>query len=390
MMDRIMSRIGIGHTIVAAVLLILAGCVSDTGHDSGAIKEIQVEKYFDSPDIDNLSGKIKIEKIFQPQFTDSTMFDVPDLLAITDGKAYMHDGKWFAVFDYDSGKLISAFNRYGAGPEEYKYSHYVYYTPDNGEWTVLDMNIGVYNIMQYSAEGEFVKKTVNDSIQSLSPLKSGGWLAFNVAMSSKGGYHKVRERKVYEYDSDWNLKDITVLKEGRWGEMASALMDEVYMLDGENYITDMDTVYRFDEDTHKFLPRIAIVLGKYLCDWGSLETFEEIQAAQEKYVRVTNPIFNERYAFARYNTGADLRFDIYDLGTGELVYRKSIERENINSADVFYAGVPVEIDGKQVFGWPLEYVENGSFYLIVSSDEMARISDTDEVNPTVVKISVAD
>ncbi|MDE5554712.1 MAG: hypothetical protein K2J10_05965 [Muribaculaceae bacterium] len=372
----------------------LCACSGGAG-ENDTLATVQIEKSFDAKDFDNITDKVEIVETFQPEFTDSSMFSLPFLLAIVDGKAYMHEGEWMTVFDYPSGKLTEAFNHHGPGPEEYMRSYYGYYQPATSDWTVFDdNNWGHERLVQYDKAGKFIRSVENDSIQSLSPINGGGWLAYNGVVSFKGGYHNVREKKIYQYDSDWQIENIYQLKERRWGAQGSYRMDEVLGYDGNNYVVDADTIYRIDTDNHELIAKIALNLGKYGCDWGALETHEEVRDAEMSHIYIQNPIFNSDYIFARYDISSDgvtiLYYDVYRLSDGELVYRRKLPLEGDYGLCQFYEGFPVEVDGETVYGWPMQFVQDGCFFIIVASDEMARIKDTDEVNPTIVKIRIKD
>lgn len=367
----------------------LIGCTEKTSDNK--LKTIFVEQSFEKPDFDELSSKIEVLEVFRPEFTDSTMFSNPSLLAIRDGKAYLHEENWMAVYEYPSGKLLDAFNHYGPGPEEYQYSYHTYYA-DN-EWTVLDMNFGRHNIRQYATDGKYIGTVVNDSIQSLSPI-AGGWLAYNRNITEKNGFSKVREKKIYQYTPDWQLVHTYDIKERRWGAIASDRMDFVSNFNGISYVSDTDTIYSIDTDNYTLTPRIAIDLGKYAYDWGSLEQREEVREAEKSHFSILGPVFNSRYFFARYSIYFDrpwvLHYDVYDLDNGELVYRHNLSLEGEYGMCQFFEGIPVELDGETVYGWPIEYVEDDAFYVIIASDELTRIYDTDAINPVFVKIRIKD
>lgn len=372
----------------------LSACSGGTAK-SDNLATVQIEKAFDAKDFDNISSKVEIVETFQPEFTDSSMFSLPDFLAIVDGKAYMHEGEWMTVFDYPSGKLTEAFNHHGPGPEEYMKSYYSYFQPATSDWTVFDdNNWNCARLVQYDKTGKFIRSVENDSVQSLAPIHAGGWLAYNGLFSFTGGYHNIREKKIYQYDYDWQLEFIYPLKERRWGAQGSYRMDEVLSYDGSNYVVDADTIYRIDTDNHELIAKIALNLGKYGCDWGVLETWEEVSDAERSHIYIQNPIFNSDYIFIRYDVRNDevttLYYDVYRLSDGELVYRRKLPLVGDYGLCQFYEGFPVELDGETVYGWPMGFVQDGCFYIIVASDEMARIKDTDEVNPTIVKIRIKD
>lgn len=373
----------------------LLSCSNPKTSTDSALKKMLVEKYYDSPDFDNVSSKVKIINIFKPEFTDSSMLEIPQLLAIKDGKAYVHNqgGKWMNTFSYPDGKLLDAFNHYGQGPEEYIHNYFAVFTPADGIWTVEDLNVGRYNLMQYDIEGNFVRKTVNDSVQTVSPMKNGNWLAFNDFFSLKDGFRVVTERKLYEYDRNWELINILTLRDARWELQGTMLMDKINFLEGHNYITDNDTIWEYLPDSHSLSPVIAVELGKYSFKWGSVKDYEELEAAHKIYPSPKLPVFNDRYAFDYYYREGDprtVRFDLYDLKTGDLVYRRTVLITEENEMRLITEGFPVEVDGHTVYGNFLEYVRDNHFFVMVPMDELVDVYDTDEINPIIVEIEIAD
>lgn len=369
----------------------LCAC-SGSSSESEEIATVQVEKNFEAKDFDNISAKVEIIDIFQPEFTDSSMFSLPNLLAIADGKAYVHEKEWMTVFDYPSGKLIENFNHHGPGPEEYMKSYYAYYQPVASDWTVFDNNNwGHERIVQYDKSGKFIRSVENDSVQSLAPIADGGWLGYNQSVSLSGGFHSVREKKIFQYNADWQLDFVYPLKERRWGATSTSRMDEVLTYNGINYVVDSDTIYQIDTKQHELIAKIALNLGKYSCDWGKFETIKEVREAEKSHIYIQFPIFNSDYIFARYNIISEeittLYYDLYRLSDGELVYRRKLPLEGNYGLCQFFEGFPIELDNETVYGWPI-FVEDDCFFVLVASDEMARIKDTDEVNPTIVKIRI--
>lgn len=383
-------------TISVSLLLLsqisLTSCTT-SDKEKDTIVTLYIEKNFDKGDFDNLSSQFEIVDRFQPEFTDSTMFSTPELCVVNAGKAYMTENNGFAVFDFPSGRVDYTFKHVGQGPGEYQSFWYSYFVPATGEWTILDSNIGYGFILQYDAKGTFLKKTTNDSIQSLSPVSSEGWLAFNNTYSLAGGYQKVREKKIYQYDSDWALIHTYDLKERRWGVPATDRMDEVMNYDGTNYVVDRDTVYMVDTKEFRLVPKIALDLGKLSTDWGQIESQEVLREAEQSHIYIAQPIFNTNYIFARYDVRAEetsvLYYDVYDLRTGELVFRHKRPLTGNVSYCSFYEGIPVDIDGETLYGWPVMVADN-AFYVMVASDELSKIDETDTVNPIFLKLKIKE
>lgn len=378
-------------SLITLLLSLLTAC--STGSSSGGsdkIPALRIEEFFDVADLDELSGKIKVVNIFRPEFTDSSMFDTPDILRIADGKAYLHEGRYMTTFSYPDGKLLSAFNHYGAGPEDYKYSDDAYFTPENdGTWTILNVNIGVTKIMQYDAEGKFRRSVTNDTVEVLAPLSDGGWLGFNPNYSFKGGYHRVQDKVITRYSPDWHDMGTITLKSRRWPYDGMDFIDFLPVYDGQVYTTDADTVLRYDLKTGEFVPALALLEGKYFYDWSTATSYEEINAAESNHLTPLVPVFNSRYAFISYYWGSwpesTTRSDVYDLATGALVFRKEFpvkENPKLNR------GLPVEIDGHTLSAWPVRFVTGDHFFALISAEEMSTITGTDNTNPVILELSI--
>ena len=378
-------------TIIGGVLLLLlSSCSGSSSSEPDKIPALRIEESFDITELDEISGKIHVINVFRPEFTDSSMFNCPQILRIADGKAYLHEDKFMTTFSYPDGKLLSAFNHYGSGPEDYTYSYYAYYTPeDNGTWTVLNTNFGIYKIMQYDAEGNFRRSTDNDTIQSLAPLPDGSWLGFNEAHSRKGEFRKVRERVITHYSADWKRLSADTIKMRRSGIVGGDFMDQLNIYNGQVYAFDADTVIRYDAATSSFVPALALLEGKYFYDWSLPNTTKERDAAEADHLPLLHPTFNDRYAFVSYYYGpyekAITRSDVYDITTGRLVFRKEFTRdENI----MLNRGLPVELDGHTLSAWPAPIVIDNHFFLIVSAEEMSSVTGTDNVNPVILEVEI--
>ena len=243
--------------------------------------------------------------------------------------------------------------------------------------------------MQYDNEGRLVRKTVNDTINIIAPTPSGGWLAFNPSYSMEGEFHKIAEKIIREYDSDWKLLAETQLHDKRMMMRGGGFMDIIMNCMGNNYVNDRDTIWRYDCDTHRLAPAIAMHIGKYGYDWSTVNTMEERDRVEETHLTPLYPIFNNRYAFLSYYKPGDEinRYDIYDLRDGSLVYRM----ERPRSEDVMLRmGLPLEIDGQTVMGWPILYQDSEDFYVMIPAESIAEATGNDEVNPVILKISIDD
>ncbi len=380
-----------------AAALAFAGCTGSNGAADGKLLSMNVEESFDIDSLDNLSDRMRVVNVCRPEFTDSSMLNRFIVGGVVDNRIYIknqgydHGNSWVCTFSYPDGKLTDAFNPFGAGPEECARGYEGVFTEgDGGMWSILDQDFSFGMIKQYTADGKYLRSVRNDSIQNLAAAAGGGWLAFNEPLSFDGGPHVTREKDLYLYSHDWQPDGTIRMKSRRWGIFVTQLMDIITTLRGENYVNDLDTIYRVNCQDHSLEPHIAMNLGKYAYDWGSLETMEELKAVDNDHLNPLHPIFNSRYAlvrytFGEYNNGGVLRFDAYSLEDGKLVYRH--EQPQGRDAD-WLAGFPVTVDGETYYGYPADYMNSDNFYFIISADEMARVKGTDDVNPMIVEVEI--
>ena len=366
--------------------LALAGCSS--APESRKVPVVNIAGNFSKTDFDNLSGSVVVEAVCRPEFTDSTMLDTPDLLYVANGIAYINEDMWLSRFDFTTGQSIGAFNHTGQGPEEYSSLWQAAYNPAIDKWGVIDSNRIIHSILEYTSEGDFVMRAALDSVGDIAALSDGGWLAINNDASMEGGFHKVKKRKIYRFTPDWKQISTYTLAEERWDVLAQSRLEELLPINGELYITDGDTICRYDEATSTLVKSIVLDLGDYSYPWGTIKDLEELREVEKNHFNINNPVFNSRYIFATYYLHDDselIRFDVYRLTDGELVYRHTSTYDEHGGFEQFVTGFPVKIEGTDVYGWPMRFVSDDSFYMLIPSDEMCRISDDEEVNPSIVK-----
>lgn len=365
--------------LISSLCLVADGCSKSDSIET--IPVVEIEKYFEKGETDLIRDKIEIINVFQPEFTDSSMFVKPVLASIDDERVYMYDGRkrdWMMTFDLNTGKLINAFNHKGQGPGEYSSAAYSLFNPETEEWTVYSRP---KDFMQYTSKGEFLKKTENDSIQSLAPLNDGSWIAFN--------HYREKVKKLYIYNTDWNLTNIINLNDNRWDLPGYVNPDRFLVLDGKTYISQKDTVYVYDNVAEKLVPSLILALGKYSYDWGSIDSQQKYEEAVKSRIMPVMPVFNSKYAYASYQRpfpASDLTYDLYDLTSGDLVFRKIVSGEERSSSGDFV--FPVEINGKTLYGQILDFVKDDHFFIMVPLDQLIDENDSDEINPLIVEVKI--
>lgn len=366
-------------TLITSLGLVAVGCSKSESKES--VPVLEIENNLDKGEMDLITDKFEIIRVFQPEFTDSSMFVKPVLANIDGEKVYMYDGRqrdWMLTFDLKTGKLLNAFNHKGQGPGEYSSPAYSLYNPDTEEWTVYSRP---KDFMQYTSNGNFLKKTENDSIQSLAPLKNGSWIAFN-------HYHE-NAKKLYVYNQDWNLKEIIELNDKRWNLPGYVNPDRFMVLDGRTYINQKDTVYVYDNVSEKLVPSLIIGLGQYSYDWGSIDSQQKYEEAMQSSIMPFTPVFNSKYAFASYRRpypDSELIHDFYDMTTGELVYRKIVTGNEMNNSGDFV--LPLEMNGKTVYGQILDFVKDDHFFVMIPVDLLLDANGSDEINPQIVELKI--
>ena len=123
---------------------------------------------------------------------------------------------------------------------------------------------------------------------------------------------------------------------------------------------------------------------RLLLSLGTIKGSGRAPRSGEEPFQHQQPGVQLRYIFATYYLHDDselIRFDVYRLTDGELVYRHTSTYDEHGGFEQFVTGFPVKIEGTDVYGWPMRFVSDDSFYMLIPSDEMCRISDDEEVNP---------
>ena len=101
-------------TLITSLGLVAVGCSKSESKES--VPVLEIENNLDKGEMDLITDKFEIIRVFQPEFTDSSMFVKPILANIDGGKVYMYDGRqrdWMLTFDLKTGKLLNAFNHKG-------------------------------------------------------------------------------------------------------------------------------------------------------------------------------------------------------------------------------------------------------------------------------------
>lgn len=380
--------------LLLPLLALLAAC-GKTGNGEGELPTIDVEANFEVDSLDELSGKLRVVSVCRPEFTDSSMLTSYTLGGVVDNRLYIKENgytrnkSWICTFDYPSGRLIRAFNRYGGGPEEFDKGYFgAFRQAGAGEWAVVNSMLTSDKILIYNTEGDCLQVVKTDTIGSTIGATSTGWVAFNVPISFEGDTHVIREKEITFYTPDWKPDGSITLKSRRWKPVEIQQGDALFNMRGSLYINDLDTIYRIDAVEKKLEPVLALNMGKYGYDWGAVETRDELNQAMESHVFPLYPVFNSRYAFVQYHLGNSngvVRYDVYDIIENRLVFRRSLPASEYSS---FNSGIPLEIDGYTYMAWPNAYTNSENFFFLISSDQAAEAAGDDNVNPIIVEVEI--
>lgn len=381
-------------TLILPLLVLLTAC-GKNANSSGELPTIDVEANFDGDSIDELSGKLRIVNICRPEFTDSSMLTSFKLGGIVDNRMYIKEQgytrnkSWICTFDYPSGRLVRAFNRFGGGPEEFdKGYNGAFRDVDGGEWAVVNSMLTSDKIIVYNTDGDCLQVVKTDSVGSTIGATSTGWVAFNQSVSFEGDTHIIRDKIITFYTPDWKADGSITLKSQRWKPVEIQQGDALFSMRGNLYINDLDTIYCIDAVEKKLRPALAFNMGKYGYNWGAIETREELNQAMESHLFPLYPIFNSRYAFVQYHLGNSngvVRYDVYDIEENRVVFRRT---RLASEYDSFSSGVPLEIDGYTFYAWPYAYTNSENFFFFISSDQVTEAVGDDNVNPMIVEVEI--
>lgn len=345
--------------------------------EQSAVKVIELASHISDSPCNHLSDALEITSVIHPEFTDSTIITFPQKIAVENGKLIVRDRKsnrYLMAFDIPTGKALSDLNRSGEGPEEYTYIMGWGLSSDN-RWVVLDFN---QNIIQYTFDGTFIKRNVNDTISSLFHLPPDKWVARTSPDASA--------LDAVIFDSDLE-KTVTVPSGKIWSEIERQNKFDNNIFDFINNskycLLINDTINQLDENTLALNPLIVFNTAKYrFPEFESPEQWKNVNTHLEDYILIRfQPVFNDRFMFVCYNHGGDMYFDAYNMKTNELLFRGLANEQH----QVF--GMPVSLPEGEVHGWPV-YVQDDKFYFIVPDFEAQGLSDTDEVNPPIIEIRI--
>lgn len=329
---------------------------------------------------DNISQSLDVISVFQPEFTDSTVLSFLRRIDVRDDKILIqdNDGKnrnQLFAFDKD-GKALSILNRYGQGPEEYSLIT-SWGLNDKNQWAIFDpLQKRIY---QYDFDGSFISFRDNDSIFSLWHLPADKWICRSNT--------KTPNLDIEIYNNDWSLYE-TIPTPKSWTPEEREFSFDNYIFDwvnaGKYYLFDgtNSIIYGLDRNSGSMKEIIRFDMGKHqIPPFESQEQFRNIRI-YEYIVIQSPPIFVGNYLFVNYYMN-DVYFDVYDLRDGKLLFR------NIANKDNQIYGMPVRLKEGEVRGWPI-YADNKGFYFMVPEFEAAKLSDTDEVNPMIILVSIPE
>ena len=349
--------------------IILGAC---TRESSDRLVTIDIAANLHCDDTGDLTTLMQPEWAFIPELTDSTMLGYPQVVGFDGNIVYLNEQTRMLRYDGNSGKCLSSFDNSGEGP-----GHYLpellsaYKVPIKSEWMVYEYN----SMMRYlfTAEGTPLSETNVGEKFTILPC-GDGWLTLNERTASK----KVFTRLSPDFeviDSIVAPFPTHVMKEGiSHSPLLSVAGKNVIFLETD---APADTLFTFGP-TGGMKPLAAIELGNI--KMPQFESYETYKAEKDKYLWYQLTVAGN-LAIVFYNFDGKYTVQIYSLTDGMLKYSHA-------STTIETAGLPFEIDGNTVYGFPMNFNGDDAMYIIVPGEFTASVTGHDESNPMIIKVRV--
>ncbi len=278
------------------------------------------------------------------------------LVAVDEQQILLCDRHRFSLYQLPSGEAVSTFNRAGKSNKEYIMISDAVASLEREEITVLSGNSN--NIIYYDLQGNHLKTIKNDSICDIA-LHKDMIYAFNRPAG------KVIGNDFGIYDSDWNYisgVDFT----SRWAD------DDTNNSDFINYYTpeiynDIPLVYYNDVYSHitkdGMIPYLRIEKGAYSIP-SNIKNNLKRQDEWNNYIWNDWGVVAGNYFFYRYYFGDAIYSEIYSIKEDKLLYRNIVDSEDDNF------GMPVTINGKEIYVWPTTYTNDNIIYTLITDYQM--------------------
>ncbi len=319
--------------------------------------------------------KLKDPKIILPEYTPDSQLGYclamgaeGDIMLLWEA----HTAKIY-LFNSESGKYISSFNRKGKSNKEYIGS----LSAPTVEFSTREIFVADAmggKIVVYNFEGEYQRHIKADSIASLNRVAKNRYVVLNKHRSADDSY----KYNLCLLDREFNFikgLDLRTEADRDSGGIIGALRCQTSP-EGL-YVTMRDTI--FNATTDGLTPRYVVDKGRYQLP----ENVKPMSKEARQYVVFANTKILGNYLLYnsyRHNPdGSGNVTDIYDLRSSKLIYRKNAKDQK---------GVPVNYDGTIIYVSPGLTTESGRIYFILMDESVEELGIDNDGNPVFISAFV--
>lgn len=320
--------------------------------------------------LNDISESVKLIPI---ETNDSLLLPIVYIAGTTKDSIIVHDKKSVYCINKENGRVFYAINRYGDGPEEYKFIFDAFLNKRKKTICIYDPTKKA--ILEYTFDGTYLTSLRNDSIGFFRILNDGCFAVSYSPFSNTGFALGI-------YDDTWNLKRKGIPKK-KDREFDMAHFDDIAEFNNEHYykLSFCDTLYRILPDLDE--PYLVVLKGKYKIPVEIAASLSESDKHGHKYIQQDYGYLISKYFFLRYYYDRRVCYEIWDTENSTLIYKNRYGQDGGNK------GVPVVIDGKEFFVWPI-YVSGNFLYCTIEDDDATSLMPSlpSDTNPIILEVNI--
>jgi hypothetical protein len=309
--------------------------------------------------------------IIPVETSDSALFAVLGVCGVIGDEVFFSDRDVLYAVQRESGKVRTVLDRKGEGPEDYPNLPEAVIEGD----TLLRINSS-RGYHEYDLQGNFRNSFRVDSLLDI-------WVTPD--KKRYGTFHPafVKDAAIGIYDENGNL-----LRKGLRNTQSTRtrlyFATNIRYYDNKYLYRDQysDTVYQITDE--KDIPYLVLQMGEYGC---RADVFANGPIGPDKINCIFSPFYMliDKYCFLDYVFRGTYYYDIWELTTGELLYRYIPEKSGSSYA---FAVRVNDTDIKVA----LRYAKGNRLYCEISPDDVLKLFPTapEDTNPMLLEIELKD
>ncbi len=357
--------------LLALLLMVSCGApTATTNITTIAIRDLDTPVDIAEEDIITL----KDPKIIAMEYTPNSQLGACSIMGVKDDVMVTFDTSSdnIYLFNPESGKYISSFNRKGKSNKEYLSIFNVVTVDFPSRELYITDRMGD-KIIVFDFEGEYQRHIKVDSIISFDRIGEDRYIGYN---DNPGYPHSIKHSYNFNiYDGNFNL--IRNIDPRTEADVPLGYSSAIYCSrNGDtSYLTIRDTI--FTVTTEGLTPRYAIDKGRYRLP----DDIKRRDEASHRYITFSMEILFGKYLIYlsnRMETRSSI-WDLWDLEENRLIYRASSNDNN---------GIPVLYNGTTIYVYPEFIAEDGRIYFILMDESVEELGIDNDGNPIFISAMI--